>query len=819
LIRNSFKTAWRNISRNKIFSFIHVIGLSIGISVSLVIYLVVSYSFSFNSEFRDSDHIYRVVSNSINAGTISYNGGVTYPLSDGMRGYITGLDLVSPVFTWFPEKVSLPGTGKEKTRVFRQQKHIAFVDENYFKLIQYEWLAGSPKTSLSQPHQVVLTESNAKLYFPNKSPETILGRRLYFGDTLGTIVTGIVKDLSFNSDFTLKTFISRSTLEKTTISPVSLTDWGPVIGLSQLFVKLGNGVNPKQIEGRIALLIRQHGVNDNQQEQNQTLYKLQSLSDLHFNHLYGNIFGYDEMAHKPTLYGLLAIAIFLLLLACINFINLTTAQSSERVKEIGIRKTLGSSRRRLIIQFLSETFLLTFLATLLSILLIPFLLKAFSPFIPIGLHFDFSDHPGILVNGVLLLISVSFLAGVYPAMILSSFRPTLVLRNQLSLTNGKSRSASMRKTLTISQFVIAQVFVIGTLLVSKQINFLLHKDLGFKKDAIINFYTSFYDTALQHRLVLLNKLSSIPGISIVSLSGDAPCSNYGWKEVMKYKDDKKEIETEVDMKYADTNYCRLYRIKLVAGNELPFSDTIKDLLINETYAHVLGFQDMRNAVGKNIQWNDKTKRIIGVVADFHQQSLHAPIRPLAITSRLADERLISVALAPQSSGDNPWKTVIDNIHKAWLTVYPEDDFKIKFEDEEIAKSYKSEQDIERLLVLATAFALFISCLGLAGLVIYSTNRRTKEIGIRKIIGGSVTQIIYLLTREHMKLLGWSFVIAVPITWWGTHAWMNNFAYRTNISVWTFISGGLLMGGLAFIILLLKTFKAATANPAESLRVE
>jgi len=819
LIRNFFKVAWRNISHNKVFSFIHIIGLSIGISASLVIFLVVSFDFSFDKGQKDGDRIYRVVTHSINAGIPSYNGGVTYPLFESMRNELAGLDQVVPLFTWFPEKVSLSETGKEKSSVFRQQKHIAFVDEHYFSLVQCEWLAGSPKTSLLRPYEVVLTESNAKLYFPNLSPEAILGKRLYFSDTLGTIVTGIIKDLPYNTDFTMKIFISRATLEATTLSPVSLTDWGPVIGLSQLFVKLSKGVSANKMERQIGLLIKKHGVDGDQNGQFQTIYKLQPLSELHFNHLYGNIFGYDEIAHKPSLYGLLAVAAFLLLLACINFINLSTAQSSQRAKEIGIRKTLGSSRRQLFVQFLSETFVLTLLATFLSVGLTPFLLKVFSDFIPKGFHFNFANQPAVFVFGGLLLIVVTFLSGFYPAMVLSSYRPALVLKNQGPVGDVKSRSAWLRKTLTVSQFVVAQVFVIGTLLVSKQISYLLHKDLGFKKDAIVYFYTSFYDTTRQNRLVLLNRLKAIPGISLVSLSGDAPFSNNSWTDVMKYKDGKKEIETELNIQYVDTNYCRLYQIKLLAGKELPYSDTAKDLLINETYAHLLGFRDLREAIGKSIDWNNNKKTIVGVVADFHQKSLHNSIRPLVISSQISNEGFISVALDPQNHGGHSWQAVISNMQKAWSSVYPEDDFNYQFQDEEIAKSYKTEQEIAGLLNWATGLAIFISCLGLLGLVIFTTNRRTKEIGIRKIIGASVSQIIFLLSSDLLKLIGWAFLIAVPIAWWGVHSWLNNYAYRINLDLWTFLAGGLLMGGIAFVILLLRTFKAAVANPVDSLRIE
>jgi putative ABC transport system permease protein len=818
MLKNYLRTAWRNIWRNKVFSLINIIGLSIGISASLVIYCIISYDFSFDDHHKDGDRIYRVVTNSVNAGIVSYNGGVTYPLAEGIRKDLPGLDLVSPIFTWFPAKVSVPINGKERPLVFKQQKHIVFTDENYFRMIHYQWLAGSPNISLSQPYQVVLTESSANLYFPNLSMEDVIGRKLYFGDTLGTTITGIVKDLPYNTDFTFKLFISRSTFGKTTLNPVSLTDWGSVIGLSQLFIKLDPGVHPEKLEKEIATLIKKHGINSDDKSQSQTIYKLQPLSDLHFNHLYGNIFGYDEIAHKPTIYGLLAIAVLILVLACMNFVNLTTAQSTRRAKEIGIRKTIGSSKSQLVIQFLSETFVLTMIATLLSVLITPFLLKRFAGFLPQGLHFGIGSLPAVLGFGGFLVIVVGLLSGLYPALVLSSYRPVLVLNDHTN-NYGESRSALLRKMLTISQFVIAQVFVIATLLVSKQISFVLNKDLGFKKDAIVYFYTSFYDTTRQHKLLLLEKLKTIPGISLTSLSGDAPFSTHGWTEEIKYNDGKKSIETELDMKYVDTSYCRLYQIKLLAGRTLPYSDTIKDLLINETYAHILGFQDLREAIGKSVELNGNKKTIVGVVADFHQASLHNPIKPLMIASQLSNEGFISVSLGAQKPGDNSWKAILTKMQKAWTSVYPDDDFNYKFQDEEIAKSYKSEQEMATLLNWATGISVFISFLGLLGLVIHSTNQRIKEIGIRKVIGASVAQIIVLLSADLLKLIGWAFLIAAPIAWWGAHAWLNNFTYRTNLDIWIFVSTGLIIGTISFIILVLQTYKAASTNPVECLRNE
>ena len=825
MLKNYFLTAWRNLQRNKTFSFINIIGLSIGISASLVIYLVVSHGFSFDRSHRDGDRIYRVVTHSITEGQDGYSSGVTAPLPDAVRKEITGLEEIAPIFIWFERQLTVPGPGKEPPTVFRNQDHMVFADENYFHLIQYQWLVGSPATSLSHPYQMVLTESNARLYFPKLNPEAVVGKTIYFSHSIAMTISGIVKDLPYHTDFTFRTFVSgvsRPILAKTNpMLETDADDWNSNSSVSQLFVKLAKGISPAGMESRISAIAKKHGINNDAKSNNKTYFLLQPLSDLHFDHTYGNFSNDDEQANKPTLYGLLAVAAFLLLLACINFINLTTAQSAQRAKEIGIRKAMGGSRRQLIIQFLGETFLLTLLATFLSLLLTPFLLKVFADFIPKGLHLDLAAQPGILVFGILLTLAVCLLSGLYPAMVLSAYRPVLVLKGQGYMPDGQNRRILLRKTLTVSQFVIAQVFIMATLLVSKQINYVLTKDLGFKKDAIVYFNTNDADTT-NRRLLLQDKLNAIPGITMVSLSNDAPSGNTVLSTLIKYKNNKKELTTEVQIKCVDTNYLRLYHIKLLAGTTLPYSDTIRGLLINETYAHVLGFPDPRSAVGQQISLDNtgnNKKTILGVVADFHERSLHSLIQPLAIVSLLKAEYAYSVALAPETPDSHSWKTVLTKMQAAFASVYPEDDFKYVFQNEEIAKAYKSEQDIARLLRWATSLSILISCLGLLGLVIYITNQRTKEIGIRKILGATVTQLVALLSVDFLKLVAWAFLIALPIAWWGAHTWLDNFAYRTDPGIWVFLSGGLLMGGFALVILLLRTFKAATTNPVENLRTE
>jgi hypothetical protein len=319
--------------------------------------------------------------------------------------------------------------------------------------------------------------------------------------------------------------------------------------------------------------------------------------------------------------------------------------------------------------------------------------------------------------------------------------------------------------------------------------------------------------------VFVDKLKAIPEIAMISLGNDPPSNNSMWTSTMKYKDGKKEMETDVQVKLADTNYLKLFQIKLIAGTNLPYCDTIKDLVINEAYARFLGFKNPDQAIGKLIDWDNKRYPIVGVVSDFHQRSLRDPIKPLLFTTRTKQMRGINIALQPQNAEGTVWKTAIAKIEKAWKEVYPEDDFQYNFLDDTIRKYYTAEQNISKLLMWSTGLTIFISCLGLLGLVTYITHQRTKEIGVRKVIGASVTQIISLLSKDFLKLVLVAFIIAIPIAWWGSYEWLQNFAYKTNISAWIFLSGGLIMFAMALLILCIRTYKAANANPVKSLRTE
>ncbi len=819
MLKSYFKTAWRNITSNKIFSLINIIGLAMGISASLVIYLIVSYDLNFDKFEKNGDRIYRVVSDMKFPDNDFKNPGLPMPLNQAIRKEVTGVEIFVPLSTPNGDiNVSISSVTGNTPDKYKKQTGIVYVDNNYFNLLSYTWLAGSPQNSLHDPFTTVLTESRAKTYFPGDDVSKDIGRIISYNDSIKTTVTGIVKDLDKNTDFNFKEFISYSTIPNSGLKDnMGWDQWGSVNSGHQLFIKLNEGTNTVALTKQIQQLFDKNQKN----AYLKNIFLLQPLSDVHFNSDYDSF--NERIASLTTLYGLLAVAMILLVLGCINFINLTTAQAAQRAKEIGIRKTMGSSKQQLILQFLSETFLLTFFATIVSLILTPFIIKLFRDFIPPKIDAVMLMNVNVIVFMIALVFVITFLAGFYPAIILSKYNPVTVLKGNIS--SGSSRRVWIRKSLTITQFVFAQAFIIAAIIVGTQIRYTLNKDLGFRKNGIITIETPidfFHEENLPKqtsmRDVLLQKIKLLPGVTMACTASEAPATNGSSFQTMKFNNDKKEIETTVQVKNADDDYFKLYNMHLLAGRFPKRSDSTIEYAINESYAKFLGFKNPADAVGKNILRNDKLVPVIGVLRDFYSQSLHAEIKPLAFYSDKNWQSQLQIELKPETT-TGTWQTTIGQIQKTFKEIYPDEDFTYNFVDETIAKFYDNEQHTSTLLSWSTALAIIISCLGLLGLVIYTTNQRTKEIGVRKVLGATVTQIVTLLSKDFIKLVLFAFVIAAPLAWLGMNKWMQNFAYRANISWWIFLVSGILIILVALLTLSIQIIRAAIANPVKSLRTE
>jgi putative ABC transport system permease protein len=822
VITNYFKIALRVMWRHKLFTLLNVIGLSIGICAALVIYVIIYFDLSFDKSHKDGDRIYRVVTNFSFSGTPGYNSGVCGPLPEAAKRELTGVEDIAPLFRLLSQPNVVVPRNNGLPSSFKLQDNVTLADAGYFNLFQYKWLAGSPKSALSAPYQVVLTAEQAGKYFPGIDYDQIVGRAVIY-DSIITKVTGIIQSLTQNTDLTFHDFISYSTVfaNKNLQAELHLNNWGGTSPESQLFVKLSPKRAVTQVEKQLNEILSRNTPSTVKNDRLQT-FKLQPLADIHFNANYGTFNG--RVADKTTLYELFAIALFLLLLGCINFINLTTAQSVQRAKEIGIRKTMGSSRQQLVIQFLSETFFITLIAVIISVVMAPVILKWFAGFVPAGVNAALVSQPDILVFLSVLTLMVSLLSGFYPALVLSGHKPVQVLKTQAQANGKKNRNVILRKSLTVSQFVIAQFFIMATILVSKQIHYALHKDLGFKKDAIVIINSPWKSRQPGRNQAFMNKLQALPQVEIVSVGRDAPSSDDPHSTEGTYRDGKKEIKIEnLGEKFGDENYIKVYHIKLLAGRNLQPGDISKGFLINSTFARLIGFQNPRDAVGKQIEnVNGDTKmQIVGVVSDFYQESIHSPIVPLAILTSTNHyfNGTFHIALKPQTGNGDEWKTAIAAMQKAWKEIYPEDDFEYRFFDDTIARLYATERNTSILLTYATILSIVISCLGLLGLAIFTTNRRTKEIGIRKVLGASVFQVVVLLSTEMVSLILLAFVIVTPIASWAMNKWMQSFADHTSISWWVFAMSGSGMLLTALFTSGFQTIKAALTNPAESLKTE
>jgi predicted permease len=815
MLRHYAKIAWRTVRRHPVTSLIHVLGLTLGILSCLVIFLVTRYELGFDRDRPDRDRIYRVTTAlQSHLGETHWTPSIPDPSTPVMRSELTGLEAVAFCHTWNPG-VKIPG---KKIKTFEPRKNgdeamdIVIADPDYFSVFPAEWVVGNPQTAMTEPFRVVLTESQARRYFGDIPPASVLGREVIYEDSLHVFVSGIVKDPVGQTDLDFRDFITYATVDHSFIADeLNLNNWGMWGSSSGVFIKLAPGTPVSRVQRQLTDFGNRHF---HMVLGDKAFTHLQPLSDLHFNGTYHD--PYSRQAHLPTLYGLMGIALFILVIACINFINLSTAQSIQRAKEIGVRKVLGSGKGRLVVQFLSETVLLASLAAVLSLALLQPALNALQWLLPRGITLH------LVRSGVLVFLAVTVLftalgAGYYPARVLSSFLPATSLKGKGS--TRLNRRSLLRRVLIVFQFTISLVFIIGTLIVGRQIGYMLHTDLGFQPDAVLNIPTSRHYPNEQ-RDYLATLINRIPGVSMVSRNGGTPAATGHNGTSFTYRG-RQSVEIHGELLLADSAYIPLFQLRLISGRNLRSSDTMQEFVINETAARALGFRNPADAVGQMVEagMTDanglKALPVAGVVADFHSRSLHSAIQPDFIVSSIDNSHTLSVKL--DAHGDIPG--IVRRIGNAYALAYPGEKFTYSFFDEDIARFYTAEQKTARIIGLAMGIAIFISCMGLFGLAAFTAQQRTKEVGIRKVMGATVSRIVVLLCRDFVYLVGLSILVASPLAWWGMRRWLQDYPYRVSIDAWIFVAAG---AGAVFIALAtvsIHAIRVARANPVDSLRTE
>jgi len=798
--------AWRSIQRNKLYSSINVLGLTVGVSSCLVIFLIVKFELSFDEDYPGRNRIYRVYSQ-FSGTSNSVNRGVPAGMAAVIKMELGGLEVLTGFHTW---SVNVHVQNKTDRSDFGRQDRVLLCGPEFFDVFNsYKWLEGDPLTSLTKPFQVVLTESQAKTYFKIENAREAMGWEIHYRDSLTVTVSGIVKDVMQNTDLDFTDFISLSTSQRSWLKgSIRLDDWQGTNSSSMLFVKLLPRTAPSQIEQGLAKLATKYMQHDAYAN---VSYKLQPLSDLHFN---ANLEIFDHSrpaASIPILRVLVIIAFLLLTIACVNFINLETAQAVRRAKEVGLRKVMGSSRTRLTLHFLMQSALLTGLAILISLPLVFFSLSFFSDFIPSGVQFHLVDCFVLF----LILVGVTFLAGFYPAFSLSSVAPVAALKSQIS--DHSTLSGSLRKGLIIFQFSFAQILILATIIVGRQINYMLNKDLGFAKDAIIYFNAPWWEEKKKVHL-LKNELEKLSEIEAISLNNRPPAST-GWNaSTLRFNNGRKELQHNVYLRYGDTSYIHVFGMKLLCGRNVHRSDTVREFIVNEAYSKLLGFENPVDALGNELYFGRTKFPIVGVIKDFHFQSLHTPIKPTVIADAENDFNCFGIKLADLTGGGD-FQKAIEKINESWKKIYPDQKLDYEFMDEAVRKFYEKEERIDKLIRTATTMGILISCMGLFGLASFTASQRTKELGIRKILGGTPGSILVLLSKEFLVLILIAFTIAAPVAYFASEKWLEQFAYRAKTAWWVFPLTAAIAIFIAITSVSYQAIKAAFVNPSESLRCE
>ncbi|HMF69843.1 MAG TPA: ABC transporter permease, partial [Flavitalea sp.] len=792
---NYFKTIVRNLSRNRSYAVINITGLAVGIAACLLIFLLIQFQTSFDDFHKNKDRIYRVVSETKTPDGINYSRHNAFPVAEGLRVDYPQLEHIARIYMEDDMQVTVMNDHTNASQKKFKVTNLFFANPEFFNIFNFPFIAGNPKTALSEPNTVILSQQTAEKYFGDW--HAAIDRYIKYDNYKICKVTGILKNIPANTDYPMQVVLSFKTSQNDTSS-----DWVSKTANLNTFVVLPENVSAKQFDNNLKTFVKKH----TPAEYANQGYILQPLSDIHYNSQFGT---YSESTFsKEMITALSLIGLFLLIIACINFINLATGQAVKRSKEVGIRKVLGSSKNQLIIQFLNETFLITCTAVVIAIgiafITLPLLNNLLQAHLKI--HFNFS----LIAFFLIVIIIVTFLSGFYPAMILSGFNPVTALKNKFT---GKTAGGfSMRRVLVVLQFTIAQALIRGTLVVVSQTNFFSNASMGFDKEATVTVpipNKSGIDA-------LKTQLLEQTGIKNVSVSAYNPADDSHWGSGFRFDNAIRQTDFQADLKWADADYFKTYNIQFIAGRPYKQSDTVVGFVVNEMLAKKLGFRNPENILGKKIDFwgGSAVAPIVGVIKDFNGNSLEKEIEPTVLGSLKQAYQLINIKIQPQNA-----KQTLATIEKLWHNTYPDFIFEHQFLNDKIAGFYKQENQLSQLYKIFACIAIFISCLGLYGFVSFMAAQRIKEVGVRKVLGASVMNIIYLFSKEFTFLIVIAFLIAAPVSWYFMHQWLQNFAYRINIDARIFMLTILISLVIAWLTVGYQSLKAALANPVNSLRTE
>ena len=811
MFKNYFKTAWRSIINSKVYSTLNILGLAIGLSCFLLIALYVMDELSYDRFYPNAERIYRINSD------IRFGGAeMLMPVSSDMTGQLMKKDYpqveqYTRIYTFTGDKLIRKGNE------YIDEAKVAHVDSTFFDVFQIPVVHGNTQHALDEPNTVVLTASTAKKYFGSTD---VVGKTLEVmkdGKKPSYKITAVIKDFPDNADFHFDLLFSMKNANYR---------WGQLTSHNfYTYLLLKKGTDYKAFEKNFVTYVDKYvlpeakrymnisSMADFEKAGNKLEYTLIPLTDIHLHS--ARQFELSPGGNIEYVYIFSAVALFILLIACVNFMNLTTARSANRAKEVGIRKVLGTEKRYLVMQFLFESMLTTLVAMVIAIVVVYLVLPLFNDVANKDMTLSSLFSPYILPLLIALPLAVGLLAGSYPAFFLSAFKPIEVLKGKLKLG---SRSGNLRSVLVVFQFATSIILIIGTIVVYKQLHYIQTKDIGFNKNQVLVIDgTGVLD---KNADVFKNEVLNMPGVVSGTLSAYLPVSNSSRSDNTWYRQEVMSSESGIDMQNwkVDYDYIKTMGMEVIKGRNFSrdYPTDSSAAIINETTARLLGFKE---PVGKQIYTTVQGSEdlapytIIGVVKNFNFESLHHDVGPLVLrlsSSPYTVSFKIHTANIPG---------LIAKIKATWKTMVPGFPFSYRFLDDSFDEMYRAEQRAGTIALIFSVLAIFIACLGLFGLATFIAEQRTKEIGIRKVLGASVQGIVGMLSKDFLKLVTIAFMIAVPVAWYAMNVWLRGFAYRISLSWWIFIAAGVAAFLIALITVSFQAIKAAIANPVTSLRTE
>lgn len=808
MLYNNLKIALRTLGKNKIYTFINIFGLTIGIAAVLLIFRMVNYELSFNKNFTNYDNLYRVVHRTITP-TEGEKLGFCMPLPamESMRTDVSQFVASARFYEMFSNLTVPNPTGGAPLKKFAIENGLGYaVDPEFFTLFDFKLLAGDKETVLNEPNTIVLTKDWAEKCFD--SWENAIGKTVSIDNLIDVKVTGVLDETPSNCDLKFPYLVSYITIENNSDLFYYGGGWGSCSSNNQMFALLKNKKQQSVADEVLATIGAEEYTRDGEQKR---FFHLQALSTIHYDEDYGNSGSYTMSMNQLKVLGF--IGLLILIIACFNFINLATAQATLRAKEVGVRKTLGSRPIQLIRQFMTETGVIVIIAVILGANLATLASPLLKHVSDVPDELPFLTQPIVLGFLAITAIVVTLLSGLYPAFTLSRYQPMEALRSKVS--KESFAGVSLRKSLVVLQFAIAQALIIGSVITINQLDFIQNRDLGFTKELVYTFNIGSDSTTIARQTALKQSILQIPEVESVSMNSDQPFSGSTWASNFRYSTRPEDEKFHITQKFTDEDYMKTYGLRLLAGKWLMPSDTSRQCVVNMTTLRKLGVTDPKEAIGQNILIGQTLKLpIVGVTEDFHTKSLHADHEPLLMTTKKDFYWEAGIKLR---SGNV--KNTIASIKNKFDAILPEQVFTGTFFDDNIQRFYQNDQRISATCKGFGLIAILISCLGLFGLATHSATQRIKEIGIRKVLGASVPGIIGLLSKDFLKLVLIALIIAAPLAWYGMSKWLENFVFRTDISWEVFLIAGIAAMAIAFLTVAYQAVKAAISNPIKALKTE